>query len=177
MRNNNEYLAALRQPPHPLVAHAWFTKFAYRQDLLHNFDHHGLTSHILANVLWCHVSSDRLCNVFPGNTTAERLDFMNEDIMAFYSAKRVNNRLPTLKASNLKKSDDFLSCMETVSKLQLRRLWSPTSSMSRKSHRAQWLHSTQTHAERRRIVAHCDGRLLKNPYFCPRRLLRQLNNT
>ena len=46
---------------------------------------------------------DRLCNVFPGNTTDERLDFMNDDIRAFYSAQRVNNRLPTLKASNLKK--------------------------------------------------------------------------
>ena len=107
VRNNEEYLAALRQPRHPLVAHAWFTKFAYRQDLLHNFDHHGLTSHIIGNVLWCHVSSDRLCNVFPGNTTDERLDFMNDDIRAFYSAQRVNNRLPTLKASNLKKSDNF----------------------------------------------------------------------
>ena len=104
VRNNEGYLAALRQPRHPLVAHAWFTKFAYRQDLLHNFDHHGLTSHIIGNVLWCHVSSDRLCNVFPGNTTDERLDCMNDDIRAFYSAQRVNNRLPTLKASNLKKN-------------------------------------------------------------------------
>ena len=70
-------------------------------------DHHGITSHIIGNVLYTHCSSDRDCDVLPGDTLEDRLSLLNEYIRAFfYIHSRVANRLPPLRASNLK-ADDF----------------------------------------------------------------------
>eukprot|EP00969_Alexandrium_andersonii_P289114 12778551-Alexandrium_andersonii.AAC.1 len=65
-------------------------------------DHHGVCSHIVGNILWANLSSEREGNALPGADMGERLRFLNEDINAFYRACRVSNRLPTLKQSNIK---------------------------------------------------------------------------
>ena len=65
-------------------------------------DHHGVASRVIANILWSHLAGDRDCNVFPGDNQDERIDFMNNDIQAFYSHAGVQNRLPVLHKSNLK---------------------------------------------------------------------------
>ena len=44
MHDEAAYLAKFKQPPHPIVAHGWFSKHTYRYDLLHMWDHHGITS-------------------------------------------------------------------------------------------------------------------------------------
>ena len=56
--DNETFQARLRRPLHPLVEHALFNRFAYRYDLLHMLDHHGLASHMCANVLWTHLSGE-----------------------------------------------------------------------------------------------------------------------
>eukprot|EP00974_Lingulodinium_polyedra_P034835 3347507-Lingulodinium_polyedra.AAC.1 len=60
--------------------------FTYRHDLLHMVDHHGIASHICANILWAHISSDREAPVIPGANMEERLAFLNADVKAYYSA-------------------------------------------------------------------------------------------
>ena len=103
--DNAAYMARIRKPLHDLAAHEAFNRYTYRFDLLHMCDHHGVTSHVIANVLWSHVSSDREGEILPGGTVDERLDFLNDDIVGFYHTCRVTNRLPKLKRSNLKEGD------------------------------------------------------------------------
>eukprot|EP00974_Lingulodinium_polyedra_P125816 11195946-Lingulodinium_polyedra.AAC.1 len=76
---NDEFLERIRRPFHPLTAHPLFSIYTYRCDLLHMLDHHGVSSHVVANVLWTHLSGDRDCDVLPGENLAERLAFVNDD--------------------------------------------------------------------------------------------------
>ena len=101
VRDNATYLAHFRQPLHPLVAHGWFNRFSYRHDILHMWDHHGITSTSVGCVLDHHVREASA--VLPGNNQQIRLDFLNDDIRAFNSARGVLNKLPKLKLSNLTK--------------------------------------------------------------------------
>ena len=107
MKDNVRCMADFRMPLHPLVAHPWFSMHSYRFDLLHMMDHHGVTSHIVANILWQHVGGDRQCDALPGSNVQERLDFLNAEIKQFYSAEGVVNRLPPLGEGNLKGTDGF----------------------------------------------------------------------
>ena len=107
VKDNVRFLADFRTPLHPLVAHRWFNLHSYRFDLLHMMDHHGITSHIVANILQQHVGGDRESDVLPGSNVQERLDFLNAEIKQFYSAEGVVNRLPPLGDSNLKATDGF----------------------------------------------------------------------
>ena len=101
IRNDAEFLVALRRPLHPVVAHSWFSRLTHRLDLLHLFDHHGAASHITANISAKHIR--RASAVLPGATQEDRLDFLNDDIRGFYSADRVEHRMPRLKLANLYK--------------------------------------------------------------------------
>ena len=101
-----EYLDAIRRPLHDLVRHPFFNRLTYRYDLLHLLDHHGLTSQVVGNILYAHLAGDREADVLPGTNTEERLGFLNADILAFYQANHVSNRLPALTMGNIK-SDIF----------------------------------------------------------------------
>ena len=68
-------LARIRRPMHDLAAHEVFNRFTYRFDLLHMCDHHGVASHVIGNVLWAHISSDREWAAIPGDTVGKRLRF------------------------------------------------------------------------------------------------------
>ena len=94
-----------RRPLHPVVEHGFFNRFTFRYDLLHMLDHHGLASHVAANVLWTHLSGERECDALPGENIEARLDFLNQDIKAYYRQQRVQNRLPVLKVSNIKSGE------------------------------------------------------------------------
>eukprot|EP00974_Lingulodinium_polyedra_P050053 4813753-Lingulodinium_polyedra.AAC.2 len=85
LKTNTQYLAAVRTPMHPLLAHPWFCKYSYRHDLLHMIDHHGVASHVIGNILWAHICGERETSVIPGATLEERLAFLNADIRAYYS--------------------------------------------------------------------------------------------
>jgi len=100
-RSEAEFQASLRQPLHPLVAAPWFFKDTYRLDLLHLLDHHGVASMVVANVVAMQVCFENL--VTPGANQDQRLAFINDDIKAYYSARRVQHRLPPLKMSNVMK--------------------------------------------------------------------------
>ena len=89
---------------HPLVAHAWFSKYTYRYDLLHMWDHHGITSTAVGCIFDHHV---RRGSVLPGPNLQARLDCLNDDIKACESATAVTHKLPTLKLSNLTRDGDF----------------------------------------------------------------------
>lgn len=99
IRNNAEFLAAFRQPLHPLVEHAVYSKYFYRFDLMHMMDHHGISSHIAANVIIIHIR-DR-SGLLTGSTIDARLDFLNNDIAAYYSFSGVRSRMAPLRQSNL----------------------------------------------------------------------------
>lgn len=105
-KTNREYLASLRVPKHPLVAHPWFSRYSFRHDLLHMVDHHGVCSHVIGNVLAAHLFGEREGEVLPGRNVEDRLAFLNADIATFYTMRRVQNRLPPLKEANLK-ADGF----------------------------------------------------------------------
>ena len=96
------FKARLRRPLHPLAGHEIFNVQTYRHDLLHMADHHGVISHICANILWTHLSGDRLTPVLPGDNIEERIGFLNADLAAYYSANHVENRLPPFRAENIK---------------------------------------------------------------------------
>ena len=49
--DNDQFLAKLRVPLHPLVAHPIMNKYTRRLDLLHVLDHHGLAALVVANIL------------------------------------------------------------------------------------------------------------------------------
>ena len=102
--DNDGFMARLRRPLHPLVAHRFFNRHTYRYDLLHLIDHHGAASHVAGNILWSHLCGAREGDVLPGSNMQQRLDFLNNDIKAYYSMYRVSNRLPPLRDSNIKDS-------------------------------------------------------------------------
>ena len=101
IHNDAEFLAALRTPLHPLVAHSWFSRLTHRLDLLHLFDHHGIASHITANIFAKHIR--HATALLPGTTQEDRLDCLNDDIRGYYSAAGVAHRMPRLKLANLYK--------------------------------------------------------------------------
>ena len=102
---NAEYMARIRKPLHALVQDAVFNSQTYRFDLIHMCDHHGVTSHVIANVLWAHVSADREGDIIPGDTVEDRLAALNMEVKEFYTRRRVSNRLPKIKRTNLKDGD------------------------------------------------------------------------
>ena len=102
--DNDAYIAKFRKPLHPLVAHGWFNKLTYRYDLLHMWDHHGITSTAVGSIFQHHVKKG---TCLPGANQQERLDFLNEDIKASYAMQGVTNKLPRLKLSNLHREGDF----------------------------------------------------------------------
>ena len=74
LRTEAEFQAGLRAPLHPLVQSSFFSRYTYRLDLLHLLDHHGIASHILANIIHMHVcSADN--DIAPGSNQEERLAF------------------------------------------------------------------------------------------------------
>ena len=99
--DNTTFMNRLRQPLHPVVSHPWLNMFSYRRCALHMFDHHGLASHVIANILWAHISGERECNAIPGSNMDDRITFLNNGKQAFYNANHVENRLGTLIADNI----------------------------------------------------------------------------
>ena len=99
LRTSDEFRAALRQPLHPLVAWHSFSRFTYRLDLLHLLDHHGVASHVVANVIANFV--EQASETVPGESQESRLNFINDDIRGFYTDRHVQNRMPPLKIANL----------------------------------------------------------------------------
>ena len=59
---NDQFLARLRRPLHPLAAHPIFNLHSYRHDLLHMIDVHGVAIAIIANILRVHISPGRWCS-------------------------------------------------------------------------------------------------------------------
>ena len=100
-----QFARHIRKPKHPVVAHPWFSIYTYRLDLLHIFDHHGITSVILANVLAYHIR--RASPLLPGSTLEERLTSLNDEIRAWYSIAGIENRLPRLKQTNIWVDGEF----------------------------------------------------------------------
>ena len=101
--NNQVFMARLRRPLHPLESHRIFNIHTYRHDLLHMADHHGVLSHVIANILWAHLCGERESQVLPGDTIDQRLRFLNDDVKAFYTTHHVQNRLPPFKEDNIKR--------------------------------------------------------------------------
>ena len=60
-----------------------------------------MASHVVANVIAMHV--EQASDVVPGESQETRLRFINDDIRGFYTDRRVQNRMPPLKMSNLYK--------------------------------------------------------------------------
>jgi len=60
-----------------------------------------VASHVVANVIAMHV--EQASDVVPGESQETRLRFINDDIRGFYTDRRVQNRMPPLKMSNLYK--------------------------------------------------------------------------
>ena len=104
---NQRFMDRIRTPLHPLAEHAFFTKYTYRYCLLHMVDHHGVGSHIVGNIVWTHLSGDRDCDVLEGANLEDRVTFLNAKLKAWYSEHRVQNKLPTVKATNFKDGDRF----------------------------------------------------------------------
>ncbi len=98
--DNAGHIACFRQPLHPLLNCGLWNVFTYLYDILHNFDHHGITSTAVGCIFYARVHERE--GLSPGRSQEERLAFLNNDIQAFY--KHTNNgapRLPQLKLSNL----------------------------------------------------------------------------
>ena len=98
---NSEYMAKYRTPLHPLLTSGWWSRLTYRYDILHLFDHHGITSTAVACIWNAHIVTDCIDGILPGNNQQERLDFLNAEIVAYYGLYRVSHKLPCLKLSNL----------------------------------------------------------------------------
>ena len=92
IKSNDDLLAAMRRPLHPLAASPLFSKHTYRLDLLHILDHHGAASSVVANVFALHVSKSS--QVLPGDTQEARINSLNDDIRGYYSACNIQNRMP-----------------------------------------------------------------------------------
>ena len=105
MVDNAAHIARIMRPLHALVQHEVFKYQTYRFDLLHMCDHHGVTSHVIGNVLWAHISADRESDLIPGHTVDDRLAALNREIKEFYTRCRVSNKLPNIKRTNLKEGD------------------------------------------------------------------------
>ena len=105
IRSNEEFLAHLRRPLHPLAAYGLLSKYTNRLDMLHLLDHHGVTSHICANVIHTVVSTSH--GLLVGDTKQHRLDFLNDDIKAYNSATKVTSRMPPLRWTNIVADADF----------------------------------------------------------------------
>jgi len=103
VRNNDEFLASIRRPLHPLTAHPIFSMYTYRLDLLHNIDHHGVAGHIEGNVFAMHLN--RQNDILPGANEELRLDYLNEDKRHFYMHTGVQNRMPPLKITQIVDGD------------------------------------------------------------------------
>jgi len=103
LRNNRRFMRAIRQPLHPLVGHPWFSMYTFRMDLLHMLDHHGVSSHVVGNVFWHHLRE--ATGVLPGPNIDARLQSLNDEIKAYYQIRGVQNRVPTLKSSNICESE------------------------------------------------------------------------
>ena len=111
---NGQFLRHIRQPRHVLTAHAWWNRHTYRLDMLHVFDHHGVASVVVGNILWEHLRTAG--PALPGRTQEDRLEFLNGDIRAFYSLRRVSNRLPSLRLTNFHGSAGFVELTGRVVK-------------------------------------------------------------
>ena len=109
LRSNDDYLAAIRQPLHPVAAHPIFNRLTYRHDMLHMLDHHGVASSVAANVFWEHVRPGRETSVLPGDTIGERVEFLNAEMKAWYEQPpNIHHaRLPLLKQDNIKEANAF----------------------------------------------------------------------
>ena len=105
MKDNAQYMNAVRTPKHPLVAHAWWNKCTYRHGMLHMLDHHGVANWVIGGILYNHISGERECDVIPGNNIEDRLDFLSAEIATFYKLRKVTNKLPKLGLTNLKMDD------------------------------------------------------------------------
>ena len=66
---------------------------------MHMIDHHGIASHIAANIITILVRERD--GLLPGSSIEERLDFFNNELDAYYGIRGVANRLPPLRYSNL----------------------------------------------------------------------------
>ena len=108
LKTPDQYFEHFRKPLHPFVCHDFYTTFAYRYDLLHMLDHHGVASQVLGNICWHHVShAERETNVLPGDTVADRVDFLTSDMHAWYQQHNVGERLPSMKESMIKPDGGF----------------------------------------------------------------------
>jgi len=109
VKTNEQYMASIKRPLHPLAAHPLFNRLTFRHDLLHMLDHHGVASSVVANLLWDHVRPGRETSVLPGNSIGERVEFLNAEIKAWYHQQPNKNvsRLPLLKPDNLKEANSF----------------------------------------------------------------------
>ena len=99
MHNNEEFMAKVRTPKHPLVASDLFSRHTYRLDCLHVLDHNGVAGLVVGNIFALHLST--VNDVIPGANQENRLDFLNDDIKGFCSTHNVQNRVPLLKLSNI----------------------------------------------------------------------------
>ena len=99
IKTDAEFSAALRRPLHPLVSHPMFSRWSYRLDLLHLLDHHGVASHVTANIMAMHLGHQN--NVLPGASQDERMSFLNDEIQEWYSLRRVDCRLPRLRLASI----------------------------------------------------------------------------
>ena len=152
--DNRQYIAEVRRPLRPLPAHAAFNRHTYRFDLLHMYDHHGVTSHVIGNVLWAHLAHECESNVLLGIRREDPLACLQEDIEAFYRHCNVDNRLPPLKESKIK-ADAFPELRGNgVKAANTRALLPYVCDLQKRATQQNPNPEEPTHAEGRRFVAH-----------------------
>lgn len=103
VHNNSDYMAKWKTPLHPLLTSGWWNRFTIRYDILQIMDHHGITSTAHGSIYNAHIvrDDDEDTAVLPGSNQQDRLDFLNSEIHAYSRMHRIQNKLPTLKLSNL----------------------------------------------------------------------------
>ena len=108
IRDEHQFALALRERNgglHPLSGYGLLTMYTYRLCMMHVFDHNGLSGHIIASSIhtWCTSNP----SILPGATIDVRLDHFNSERKAFYSCKKVKNRMPPLHWCNVKQDGGF----------------------------------------------------------------------
>eukprot|EP00959_Pyramimonas_sp_CCMP1952_P329596 6900702-Pyramimonas_sp.AAC.1 len=104
--DNKDFMANIWRPLHPIFSYdGWFSKFTYRLDLLHMLDHNGVTGSVIGNIFQMRIND--FVNILPGATIGECIDFLSDDIRAYYTATGEINQVGRLTSANICASGEF----------------------------------------------------------------------
>ena len=82
---------------HPISKSPFFNKFFFRYDLMHCFDHHGISAVVAGSVLMKLVRDEHRL----GDNQQARLDNINVQMKLFQNVQRPSSRMPTIRLADL----------------------------------------------------------------------------